>query len=156
MQDNVGYLPTINAPATEMSTVNEVLTQTLNIMSTLELKAIVWVFDQVLYVKAAEITRKHDKFNNIIIFRMGAFHTIRSETTYIDHREWVSGCWPPRRVCGSCHVFRRIHHSCDGMAQIQSCCQASQVPIVLRLYVKVNFERLLSYHYVTTSRLPMQ
>ena len=76
VQDTVGYLPTINAPATDMSTVNEVLTQTLNIMETLELKEIVCVFDQALYAKAAEITWKHDdKFKNIIL-RMGAFHTI--------------------------------------------------------------------------------
>ena len=70
----MGYLPTINAPATDMATVNEVLTQTLNIMETLELKEIVCVFDQALYAKAAEITWKHDKFKNIIL-RMGAFHT---------------------------------------------------------------------------------
>ena len=31
-QDIVGYLPTINAPATAMSTVNEVLTQALKII----------------------------------------------------------------------------------------------------------------------------
>ena len=90
VQDTVGYLPAINAPATDMSTVNEVLTQTLNIMEmvsmifrvcvrtslTVELKEIVCVFDQALYAKAAEITWKHDdKFKNIIL-RMGAFHTI--------------------------------------------------------------------------------
>ena len=77
LQDTVGYLPTINAPATDISTVNEVLTQTLNIMETgsLELKEIACVFDQALNTKAAEITWKHDKFKNIIL-RMGAFHTI--------------------------------------------------------------------------------
>ena len=75
MQDTVSYLPTINAPATEMSTVNEVLTQTLNIMENLQLKEIVCVFDQALYAKAAEIVWKHEKFGNIIL-RMGTFHTI--------------------------------------------------------------------------------
>ena len=72
----MGYLPTINAPATDMSTVNEVLTQTLNIMETMELKKIVCVFNQALYAKAAEITWKHDdKFKNIILI-MGAFYII--------------------------------------------------------------------------------
>ena len=81
VQDTVGYLPTIIAPATDMLTVNEVLTQTLNIMKTLELKEIVCVFDQALYAKAAEITWKHDdKFKNIIL-RMGAFHTICNLST---------------------------------------------------------------------------
>ena len=75
VQDTVSYLPTINAPATEMSTVNEVLTQTVNIMDTLELKEIVCVFEQALHAKAAEITWKHEKFKNLIL-RMGAFHTI--------------------------------------------------------------------------------
>ena len=98
VQDTVGYLPTINTPSTEMSTVNEDPTQTLNTMKTLGLKESVCVFNQVFYVKAAEITWKHDKFKSIIL-RMVAFHTIPFETSYIDHREEVSGCWPPRLVC---------------------------------------------------------
>ena len=55
-QDSIGYLPTINAPATQMSTVNEVLKQTLSIQKSLGLKNIVCVFDQALYAKAVEIT----------------------------------------------------------------------------------------------------
>ncbi|XP_078353848.1 uncharacterized protein LOC144638526 [Oculina patagonica] len=75
-QDTVGYLPTINAPATAMSTVNEVLNQALKIKESLHLKDIVCVFDQAMYAKAAEITWKHpDKFQPIVL-RMGAFHTI--------------------------------------------------------------------------------
>ncbi len=68
-------LPTINAPATTMSRVNELLTQPLNIMESLELKESVCVFDQVFYVNTADITWKHDQLKNII-FRMVAFHTI--------------------------------------------------------------------------------
>ncbi len=60
---------------------------------------------------------------------MGAFHTIPSETFYIDHLEEVSGCGPPRLVCVVCRDFRRINHSCDGRAHIQSCCQASQYTV---------------------------
>lgn len=49
-----------------MSTVNEVLNQSLSIMQDLSLKEIVCVCDQALYVKAAEITWKHhNKFQNI-------------------------------------------------------------------------------------------
>lgn len=73
--DTVGYLPTINAPATELSTVYEMLNQALGIMESLQLKTIVCVFDQALYAKAAGILWKHEKFKNIII-RMGVFHTI--------------------------------------------------------------------------------
>ena len=83
--------------------------QTLNIMESLGLKESVCVFDQVFYVKTADITWKHDKFKNII-FRMVAFHTIPFETSHIDRREGVSGCWPPRLVCGVWQDFRRIDH----------------------------------------------
>lgn len=41
--DNVGYLPTINAPATQMATVNKVLNQSLSIMQQLGLKKTVCV-----------------------------------------------------------------------------------------------------------------
>ena len=86
------------SPSTEMSTVNEDPTQTLNIMKTLGLKESVCVFDQVFYVKTAEITWKHDQFKSII-FSMVAFHTIPFETSYIDHREEVSGCWLASPTC---------------------------------------------------------
>ena len=73
-QDN---LPTINAPATQMSTVHEVLNQSLTIMHSLHLRKIICIFDQALYAKAAEIIWKHpEKFQNTIIIRLGAFHTI--------------------------------------------------------------------------------
>jgi len=68
-QDTVGYLPTINAPAAAMNTVNKVLTEALKIKMSLGLKEIVCVFDQAFYVKAA------GKFHPIVL-RMGAFHTI--------------------------------------------------------------------------------
>ena len=40
IQDTVSYLPTINAPATAMSTLNEVLNQTLTIIKSLHLNQI--------------------------------------------------------------------------------------------------------------------
>ena len=74
-QDSVGYLPTVNAPATQMSTVHEVLNQSLAIMQYLHLENIVCVFDQALYAKAVEIIWKHsDKFQTKIIIRLGVFH----------------------------------------------------------------------------------
>ena len=45
-QDVIGYLPTIDAPVTDMATVHEVLVQSLKIKNTLKLKSIVLVFDQ--------------------------------------------------------------------------------------------------------------
>ncbi len=51
-QDSIGYLPTINAPATQMSTVNEVLKQTLSTQKSLGLRNIVCVFEQAPYAKS--------------------------------------------------------------------------------------------------------
>ena len=50
--DSVGYFPTLNAPATDMSTVYQVLTKSLQIKETLRLQNVVVVFDQALYAKA--------------------------------------------------------------------------------------------------------
>ena len=75
-QDSVGYLPTINAPATNMSTVHEVLVRSVKIKDTLQLKSIVVVLDQALYAKATEIVWKYPDMFKGIILRMGAFHTI--------------------------------------------------------------------------------
>ena len=55
MKDIVGYLPTINAPATEMKTVNEILSKSDEIRKVLNLKETVVVMDHALYAKAAEI-----------------------------------------------------------------------------------------------------
>jgi hypothetical protein len=74
-QDKVGYLPTINAPATDLTTVNEILQQCLKIRKLLELESITCVFDQALYAKAAEIAWKGDYFKSIVL-RMGVFHTL--------------------------------------------------------------------------------
>ena len=48
------YLPTINAPATNMSTVNEILNQAMKIAGKLDIKE-VCVFDQALHAKVIDI-----------------------------------------------------------------------------------------------------
>ena len=48
-QDVITYLPTIDARATDMATIHEVLVQSLQIKKTLKLKSIVLVFDKTLY-----------------------------------------------------------------------------------------------------------
>ena len=52
--DVVAYMPAINAPATELSTVAETLRQFSKIREKLHLTSIV-VFNQALYLKAVEI-----------------------------------------------------------------------------------------------------
>ena len=51
---SVSYLPTLKAPATDMSAAYRVLTKSLQIKETLHLQSIVVVFDQALYAKASE------------------------------------------------------------------------------------------------------
>jgi hypothetical protein len=74
-QDNIGYLPTINAPATQMSTMFEILNQVLRIMGLLQIPNIACVFDQAMYEKAMDVKWRHaEQFQHIVV-RMGAFHT---------------------------------------------------------------------------------
>ena len=74
--NSISYMPTINAPATQLSTVYEILQQSLNVMTHLRLNSIVYVFDQALYAKAVEIIWKNPKQYDGIIVRLGVFHTI--------------------------------------------------------------------------------
>lgn len=82
----VGYLPTINAPATEMKTVNEILSKLEEIRKVLNLKEIVVVMDQALYAKAAEIKWQHPNTYSSIILRLGTFHTICNLMSIIGKR----------------------------------------------------------------------
>lgn len=75
-QDSIGYLPTINAPATQLSTALEILNQSELIRNKLQLESIVLVMDQALYAKATEIVWKHEEQYRNLILRMGVFHTI--------------------------------------------------------------------------------
>ena len=54
-RDVVTYLPTINAPATDMKTVNEILVRSEKIRQNLGLDSIVVVSDQAIYAKTTEI-----------------------------------------------------------------------------------------------------
>ena len=84
-QDVVQYLPTINAPATELSTVFEILVQSDDIRKQLCLDSIVVTLDQALYAKASEIVWKENCFKHIIL-RMGTFHTICNALSILGKR----------------------------------------------------------------------
>ena len=80
LEDNIAYLPTVNVPATDLGTVYEVLLRSLN------LNAIVCVFDQTLYAKACEIVWKNPDNLHPIVLRMGVFHTICTMLAVIGKR----------------------------------------------------------------------
>jgi hypothetical protein len=74
--DTIGYLPTINAPATEISTAHEILCRALAIQQYLSLENIVVVADQALYAKLTDVAWKQKlKFESIVLM-MGNFHII--------------------------------------------------------------------------------
>ena len=76
LEDNIGYLPTINAPATNTSTVYEILCQSVAIQKQLQLETIAVVMDQALYSKACEVIWKHQIQFQDIVLMMGNFHII--------------------------------------------------------------------------------
>ena len=95
-QDVVGYLPTIDAPATDMATVHEVIVRSLKIKNTFKLKSIVLVFDQAMYEKASEIQWKQSEGFKDIALRMGVFHTACTMLSIIGKRFQDAGL---RELC---------------------------------------------------------
>ena len=74
--DAIGYLPTINAPATEFPTIQEILRQSVSIRSAIQLHNIAVVF--ALYANATEIAWKHPEQYLTLKLMMGNFHSICS------------------------------------------------------------------------------
>ena len=69
-------MDTIDSPATDHKTAFEVLCRGCEIKDRLKLKAVVCVFDQAFYAKAAEIFWRHrDMFENLVIM-IGGFHLL--------------------------------------------------------------------------------
>lgn len=68
LADTVGYLLTTNAPVTEMSTVQEILHQTIVFQSLLHLENIAVFLDQPLFSKATEIALNNpDNYESVCI-----------------------------------------------------------------------------------------
>ena len=99
-KDTVGYLPTINAPATKLSTVHEILNHIIKIMKALDI--IVCVFDQALYAKASEIIWKHQMRFKPVVLRMGTFHTLMNMISMIGKRFGSAGL---RDIAVECDII---------------------------------------------------
>ncbi|KAG1714542.1 hypothetical protein GQR58_001134 [Nymphon striatum] len=91
--DKVGYLPTINAPATELSTVQELLSQSVFIQQHLSLDKIAVIMDQALYAKAAEVAWKHKLRFDSLLLMMGNFHIICYMLSIIGKLFRDAGLW---------------------------------------------------------------
>ena len=70
---SIGYLDCINAPATDISTVYNILECCLKIKEALKLKTIVCVFDRAIYCKAMEIKWKNSERKSSCLVMLGIF-----------------------------------------------------------------------------------
>jgi hypothetical protein len=74
----VGYLPIINAPPTEYSTINAILKRSTDIADQLELRYATLVFDEAVYAKVQHVRWKNECFYNRFVVRLGEFHAVMS------------------------------------------------------------------------------
>lgn len=74
--DTLGYAPTIKAPATETSAVQEILQWMISFQSSILFDSIAVVFDQALFRKATEVAWQYPKKFGWVVLMMGNFHTI--------------------------------------------------------------------------------
>lgn len=74
----VAYLPVVDAPVTELSTINAILKRSACIVDKLNLKYAVLIFDEALYSKAQQIRWKSEELLSKFIIRLGDFHACMS------------------------------------------------------------------------------
>ena len=74
----VGYLPVIDAPPTEYSTINTILKRSEEIADKLQLRYVTLVFDEAVYAKIQHVRWKNEAFQNRFVVRLGEFHTSMS------------------------------------------------------------------------------
>ena len=72
----IGYLDCINASASEISTIHQVLQRCLKIKESLNLSSMVCVFDEAIYAKAVEIKWKQPEIFKSCVIMLGIFHTL--------------------------------------------------------------------------------
>ena len=72
----MGYLLAVYGPATNMSTVYELLCQAQSITKTLHIEEVLCVLDQALYAKTAEVIWEQPQQFSHIVLRFSVLHTI--------------------------------------------------------------------------------
>ncbi|XP_070547379.1 uncharacterized protein [Ptychodera flava] len=86
---NIGYLPVIDASPTEKSTINTVLSTSVDIANKLRLQSVVLNMDLAIYSKAQEIRWQNEEYTKRLILRLGEFHTVMSFLSAIGKRCWL-------------------------------------------------------------------
>ena len=74
MVSQIGYLLLVDAPATEYSTLMEVLMKIISIIDLLERQHCVLVFDKAVYTKIQQIRWKEQIFYDRFVVCLGEFH----------------------------------------------------------------------------------
>ena len=90
-KDTISYLPTINMPATDMSTAYKVLESAKRIKEELNLSEVDCVLDLAFYIKVAEVAWAHPEQYDDIILRLGIFHVICNYMSVIGKRFGAAG-----------------------------------------------------------------
>ena len=74
----IHYLPVIESPATDMSTIDTILARSIAMADQLELKKIAVVCDLAIYSKVQELRWKNEAYMSRTIIRLGEFHVLMS------------------------------------------------------------------------------
>ena len=75
-KDLVGYLDCLDAPATEMSTIYDLMERAVKIREYLNIPTLVCVYDQAIYAKAVEIKLKDPRTFSYLFLVMGTFYIL--------------------------------------------------------------------------------
>ena len=83
IQSTIGYLDTLDSPATDLKTAYEVLCRGREIKNRLQLNAVACVFDQAFYAKAMEVLWKQkEQFEGLVVM-VGGLHYWQSSATVL-------------------------------------------------------------------------
>lgn len=74
-ESKISYLPVVDAPPTDYSTINAIFARSLDITLKLNVEYAVLVFDESIYAKAQHVRWKSETYMEKFIVRLGDFHT---------------------------------------------------------------------------------
>ena len=86
IQSTIGYLDTLDSPATDLKTAYEVLYLGCEIKERPTLKAVACIFNQACYAKAMEVFWKHKAQFEGLVIMMGGFHLLMTMLAIIGSR----------------------------------------------------------------------
>ena len=86
VQSTIGYVNTLDSPATDLKTAYEVLCRECEIKERLNLKGVACVFDQAFHAKAMEVFWKNKTQFKGLVLMMGGFHLLMTLMAIIGSR----------------------------------------------------------------------